>query len=57
MNKCPETGVECCYYKPEEYHKLSKEQKDKLREHQEKNGKNDPLKMKGNNHQKRNETR
>ena len=57
MNKCPETGVECCYYKPEEYHKLSKEQKDKLREHQEKNGKNDPPKMKGNNHQKRNETR
>ena len=57
VNKCPETGVEFRYYKPEEYRKLNKEQKDKLREHREKNGKDDPPKKKGNKRQKRNETR
>ena len=51
------TGVEFRYYKPEEYRKLSKEQKDELRQKRQEdqsNGKDDPKKKKGN---KRKETR
>lgn len=34
-NKCPDTGVEYCYYKPDEYRKLTKDQKASLKRHRE----------------------